>query len=171
MSRSFEKQVRKNYSSVNKKRVKSGQGNLVLKAEKKNEVRFTGRNYVLPIVLILFIGMYNFIMLMEPNFKMDLMYWLTIISYLLLSALFYFRKPYLTLGKDYVISRRIMGDKQLFAVAIKEVKIQGGYVIIVPRNGSSWTFSKTFNRFPLDDMREELTKFAERNNIPFVDLK
>lgn len=170
MSRSFERKVRKNLATVNKKRVKSGQGSLnLVKPEKKQEIRFTGRNYILPIVLILFIGMYNFITLMDANFKMNWMYFVTIGSYLLLSALFYFRKPYLTIGKDYLQSRRMMGDKQLFAVAMKEIRIQGGYAIIVPNHGGSWTFSKMFNRFPLDDMKVELKKFAEKNNVPFVE--
>ncbi|URN93942.1 MAG: hypothetical protein NAG76_19270 [Candidatus Pristimantibacillus lignocellulolyticus] len=169
MSRSWERKVRKNTAIVNKARKKAGNGKLVMNVEKKNEIRFTGRNYILPVVLILFIGMYNFLMLMDPNFKFDTMYWLTIVSYILLAALFYFRKPYLTIGKDYVQSRRMMGDKQLFAAAIKEIKIQSGYVIIVPNHGSSWTYSKLFNRFPLQDMTVELKKFAEKHEIKFTE--
>jgi len=169
LSRSWERKVRKNTAIVNKARKKAGTGNLVMNVEKKNEIRFTGRNYILPVVLILFIGMYNFLMLMDPNFKFDTMYWLTIVSYFLLASLFYFRKPYLTIGKDYVQSRRMMGDKQLFAAAIKEIKIQGGYVIIVPNHGSSWTYSKLFNRFPLQDMSVELKKFADKHNVTFTE--
>lgn len=169
MSRSWERKVRKNMETVNKARKKAGTGKLVMNVEKKNEIRFTGRNIILPVVLVLFIGMYNFLMLMNPDFTFDTMYWLTIVSYLLLAALFYFRKPYLTIGKDYVQSRRMMGDKQLFAAAIKEIKIQSGYVIIVPNHGGSWTYSKLFNRFPLQDMSAALKKFAEKYEITFTE--
>ena len=169
MSRSWERKVRKNMATVNKARKKTGAGNLVMNVEKKQEVRFTGRNYILPAVLILFIGMYNFLMLMDPTFKFNTMYWITIVSYFLLAALFYFRKPYLTIGKDYVQSRRMLGDKQLFAGAIKEIKIQSGYVIIVPNHGGSWAYSKLFNRFPLQEMTVELKKFAEKHNITFTE--
>lgn len=168
MSRSWERKVRKNMATVNQARKKAGTGNLVLTSEKKQQIRFTGRNYILPVVLILFIGFYNFIMLMDLEFKADTMYYITIVSYLLLAALFFFRKPYLSVGKDYLQSRRMMGDKQLYAAAIKEIKVQNGYVIIVPNHGSSWTFSKLFNRFPLQEMSEELKKFAEKHNITFT---
>lgn len=170
MSRSWERKVRKNMSQVNKVRKKSGQGNLVLNKPSTAQgfKRFTGRNIILPLVLLIFIGFYNFIMLADPNFKFDGMYWVTVISYILLAALFFFRKPYLNIGKDYIQTRRLMGDKQLFAVAIKQIKVLNGYVIIIPNNGSSWTFSKMFNRFPIHEMAEELKQFAEKNNIPFV---
>jgi len=113
--------------------------------------------------------MYNFLMLMNPEYAIDSMFWLTNIAYLVLAALFFFRKPYLAIGKDYVQSRRMMGDKKLFAVAIKEIKVQGGYIIIVPNNGSSWAFNKTFNRFPIEDMKVELKKLADKFNITWTE--
>lgn len=169
MSRSWERKVKKNMEQINKQRKKSGAGNLVLNSEKKHEVTFKGRNIVLPIVLILFIGMYNIILLMDSTYKIDGMYWATNIAYILLAALFFFRKPYLTVSKEYVQTRRMMGDKQLFAVAIKEIKVQGGYIIIVPNNGSSWAFNKTFNRYPIDDMKDELKKFADKHHIAWTE--
>jgi hypothetical protein len=166
LSRSWERKVKKNMELVNKQRKKSGVGNLQLnKVEKEEKIDFKGRNIVLPIVLLLFIGMYNILLLMDPTYELDSMYWLTNVAYLVLAAMFFFRKPYLTVGKDYVKSRRMMGDKQLFAVAIKEIKVQGNYIIIVPNNGSSWAFNKTFNRFPIEEMKTELKKLAEKFNI------
>ncbi|MCM3631710.1 hypothetical protein [Paenibacillus camelliae] len=169
MSRSWERKVKKNMDQINKQRKKAGVGNLVLNTEKKHELTFKGRNYVLPIVLIFFIGMYNIISLMNPEFEFSTMYWLTIIAYVALAALFFFRKPYLTIGKDYIQSRRMMGDKQLFAVAIKEIKVQAGYIFIVPSHGSSWAFNRTFNRFPIDEMSVELKKFADKFNITWTE--
>lgn len=169
MSRSWERKVKKNMEQVNKQRKKTGAGNIVFKAEKENSVTFKGQNIVLPIIIILFIGMYNILMIMDPSFKFDGMFWITNIAYVILAALFFFRKPYLTVGKDFVKSRRMMGDKQLFAVAIKEIKIQGGYIIIVPNHGSSWAFSKGFNRYPIDDMKAELKKLAEKHSIAWTE--
>lgn len=170
MSRSWERKVKKNMEQVNKQRKKAGVGTLDLnKTVSDNKLVFKGRNIVLPIVLILFIGMYNFLLLMNLQYELDSMFWLTNVAYLVLAALFYFRKPYLAIGKDYVQSRRMMGDKQLFAVAIKEIKVQGSYIIIVPNNGSSWAFNKTFNRFPIEEMKIELKKLAEKFNITWTE--
>jgi len=155
---------------VNKQRKKAGVGSLQLNQPvAEDKLVFKGRNIVLPIVIIFFIGMYNFLMLMNPEYAIDSMFWLTNIAYLVLAALFFFRKPYLAIGKDYVQSRRMMGDKKLFAVAIKEIKVQGGYIIIVPNNGSSWAFNKTFNRFPIEDMKVELKKLADKFNITWTE--
>lgn len=170
MSRSWERKVKKNMEQVNKQRKKAGVGSLQLNQPvAEDKLVFKGRNIVLPIVIIFFIGMYNFLMLMNPEYAIDSMFWLTNIAYLVLAALFFFRKPYLAIGKDYVQSRRMMGDKKLFAVAIKEIKVQGGYIIIVPNNGSSWAFNKTFNRFPIEDMKVELKKLADKFNITWTE--
>jgi len=169
LSRSWERKVKKNMDQINKQRKKAGVGNLVLNQEKKQEITFKGKNFVLPIVLIAFIGMYIIVSLMNPKFEISGMFWFTILAYVALAALFYFRKPYLTIGKDYLQSRRMMGDKQLFAVATKEIKVQGGYIIIVPNHGSSWAFNKTFNRFPIDEMTVELKKFAGKFNITWTE--
>jgi len=170
LSRSWERKVKKNMEQVNKQRKKAGVGSLQLNQPvAEDKLVFKGRNIVLPIVIIFFIGMYNFLMLMNPEYAIDSMFWLTNIAYLVLAALFFFRKPYLAIGKDYVQSRRMMGDKKLFAVAIKEIKVQGGYIIIVPNNGSSWAFNKTFNRFPIEDMKVELKKLADKFNITWTE--
>ena len=159
---------------VNKQRKKQGKGSLVLnndgKQVSKIETTFKGRNFILPIVLILFIGMYNIIMFMNTEFVPSGMFWFTNIAYVAMAALFFFRRPYLTIGKDYVQTRRMMGDKQQFAVAIKEIKVlTGGYIIIVPNHGSSWGFNKMFNRFPIDEMKVELKKFADKHNITWTE--
>jgi len=170
LSRSWERKVKKNMEQVNKQRKKAGVGSLQLNQPvAEDKLVFKGRNIVLPIVIIFFIGMYNFLMLMNPEYAIDSMFWLTNVAYLVLAALFFFRKPYLAIGKDYVQSRRMMGDKKLFAVAIKEIKVQGGYIIIVPNNGSSWAFNKTFNRFPIEDMKVELKKLADKFNITWTE--
>jgi len=169
MSRSWERKVKKNMQAVNKARRKTGAGNIVLNGTKSDELRFTGRNIILPVVLLIFIGLYNAIVWMDTSFTPNGMYYLTILSYLLLAALFYYRKPYLSIGKDYVQSRRMMGDKKLYAGGIKEIKTFSGYIIIVPVSGSSWSFSKTFNRYNVDELTVSLKEFATKHNITWSD--
>lgn len=172
-SRSWERKVRKNTNQVNKARKKAGQSQINFSSpttkKEDNSPRFTGRNIIFPVVLVLFIGFYNFIVLSDPTFKVSAIYWFTIASYLVLAALFFFRKPYLTISKDYIQSRRMMGDKQLFGVNIKQIKIFKGSILIVPKNGSSWSFTQMLNRFPVEEMSKELKKFAERHNIEVIE--
>jgi len=172
MSRSWERKVRKNISQVNKVRKKSGQSQIDFSkpaSKESNAPRFTGRNFIFPVVLLFFVGFYNFIELSNPKFSFNTIYFLTVISYLILAALFFIRKPYLTVSKEYLQSRRMFGDKQLFAVNIKQIKIIKGYVLIIPKNGTSWSFSQFFNRFPIAEMAKELKLFAERNHIEYIE--
>lgn len=165
MSRSWERKVRKNMSVVNKQRKKQGNGQIVFNAEKSEKI--VGRNYIAPIMLILFIGMYVFLMSGSSEFKMDTMFWVTIGCYILLATLFFFRRPYITIGKDYVQSRRLTGDKRIPVSGIKGIVAQKGYVIVEQHKGGNWMFSKLTNRFPTDEIAEKLQAFAQANGIPF----
>ncbi|QNK60754.1 hypothetical protein H7F31_21760 [Paenibacillus sp. PAMC21692] len=165
MSRSWERKVRKNMSTINKQRKKHGEGQLVMNAEKAD--RFTGRNFLLPILLILFIGAYIAIMSADPKFVMTTMSWVTIGMYFLLAALFFFRKPYLKIGKDYVQSRRMTGDKRLNAADIGSIRVQDGYVTILPKKGGGWTFSRLLNRFNTAAMTDKMKSFAQVHGITF----
>ncbi|MFD0587042.1 hypothetical protein ACFQZE_03415 [Paenibacillus sp. GCM10027627] len=165
MSRSWERKVRKNMSKVNHTRKKQGGGQLVFNAEKS--ARFTGRNFVFPILLIMFIVAYIFISQTSPKFETGTMYWVTIGAYFLLALIFFLRKPYLTIGKDYVQTRRFSGDRRLSADAIKAIRVQDGYVTVMPNKGAGWTFSRLLNRFQTDEMAEKLKGFAAANGISF----
>ncbi|CAM4285243.1 hypothetical protein L1N85_07615 [Paenibacillus alkaliterrae] len=165
MSRSWERKVRKNMSVVNKQRKKQGSGQIVFNAEKSEKI--VGRNFIAPILLILFIGMYVVLMQSSTEFKMDTMFWVTVGCYVLLAALFYFRRPYITIGKDYVQTRRMTGDKRVPASAIKAISVQKGYVIIEQQKGANWVFSKLTNRFPTEEIGEKLKQFAQTNGISF----
>ena len=168
MSRSWERKVRKNMSKINQNRKKHGVGQIVLNAEKKD--RFVGRNFVLPSLLVVFVLFYIIMFSTSPNFQFGTMEWLTIACYFLLAALFFFRRPYLTIGKDYVQSRRMMGDKRLTVKEIKTIRVQNGYVTIMPHKGAGWMFSRTLNRFNTEQMSEKLKAFAAAHNIPFEQL-
>lgn len=165
MSRSWERKVRKNMSKINQNRKKQGAGQIVLNAEKKD--KFVGRNYALPLLLIVFVTFYLIMIPMTSDFKADTMFWVTIACYFVLAALFFIRRPYLTIGKDYVQSRRFGGDKRLAASGIKSIRVQNGYVSIIPQKGAGWTFSRLLNRFKTDEMAEKLKAFATTHQIPF----
>lgn len=165
MSRSWERKVRKNMDVVNKQRKKQGNGQIVFNAEKSEKI--VGRNFIAPILLILFIGMYVILMSSSSTFKMDTMFWITVGCYILLAALFFFRRPYITIGKDYIQSRRLTGDKRIPAASIKGFSVQKGYVVVEMQKGGNWVFSKLTNRFPTDEIGDKLKLFANANGIAF----
>ncbi|MFD0958940.1 hypothetical protein [Paenibacillus chungangensis] len=165
MSRSWERKVRKNMSHLNKQQKKQGKGGTVIGSEQKE--RFVGRNYMAPVMLLLFVTLYCVVMWNDPKFEATTMFWVTVVLYIGLAALFYFRKPYLTIGKDYVQTRRFTGDKMLQASGIKQIAVQRGAIMITPVKGANWTFTKLINRYPTDEMAGKMKEFAAKHNIPF----
>ncbi|MBH5317772.1 hypothetical protein I6N90_08140 [Paenibacillus sp. GSMTC-2017] len=163
MSRSWERKVRKNMSKINKDRKKSGTGQIVFNAEKTDT--FKGRNIMAPILILAFVTIFTIVSPLNPNFKFTTMFWVTIGLYIGLAALLYFRKPYLTIGKDYVVSRRFGGHKRLGTDALKGFRLQNGYVIVLPKKGGPWTFSRLLNRFPTDDMTVKVKAFAATHGL------
>ena len=171
MSRSWERKVRKNMEQANKTRKKQG-GNLINTGSgsiANDSLRITGRNFIAPSLLLIFIIGYSFLMLTAPNYEQDTMFFVTIGCYVLLAMLFFFRKPYLAIGKDFVQSRRFTGDKRLPASEIKEIRVHKDYVVVMPQKGAAWTFSRVLNRFPTEQMTKELTSFAQKNNVNFIE--
>jgi len=176
MSRSWERKVRKATEQLNKRRKKAGLAAVSSPAAVAD--RYRGRNFLLPAFLILFIGFYIYMMTIpagDPNQENPFgtpVFWLTVASYLALAAIFWFRRPYLLVGKDYVGTRRFSGPKTLPAGSIKSITVIGRrYVIIEPKKGGNWVFSRLTNRFPIDEMAERLRKFAQDNRVPFFEEK
>ncbi|MFD2117773.1 hypothetical protein ACFSTH_17025 [Paenibacillus yanchengensis] len=169
MSRSWERQVRKNMQKVNQTRKKSGNSPISLYSEKGKQSVFKGRNYVIPFLLILFILGYLFIVTAQPDFVANGMFWVTVIAYVVLAIMFFFRRPYLTIGKDFVQSRRITGDKTLYATGIKEIRLQKDSVVIAPKTGAAWTYSKVLNRFATEQMGQKLIEFGKKNDVNVVE--
>ena len=171
MSRSWERKIRKNTADINKRRKKLGMQ--AISAPGSQVDRFRGRNYIMPIFLILFTGFYAYMVTIPaadpdvPNPTESSMFWITIASYFLLAALFYFRRPYLAVGKDFVGTRKWSGDKTMYANTIKSITVQPGYVVIEPTKGANWVFSKTLNLYPTDAMADRLKQFAADHKIPF----
>jgi len=174
MSRSWERKVRKNTEQLNKRRKKAGLHPVSSPAAMTD--RYRGRNIILPLFLLLFIGFYIYMMTLSPeqpdgaNPLETPIFWLTVASYLALASLFWFRRPYLLVGRDFVGTRRFTGPKTLPAEAIKSITVfRRGYIVIEPKKGGNWVFSRMLNRFPIDEMAERLRKFAQDNRIPYFE--
>jgi hypothetical protein len=171
MSRSWERKVRKNSTVINKQRKKMGLESLTSPGAKID--RFRGRNYIWPAFLILFTLFYAYMVTIpteDPNAINaweSPMFWVTIVSYVLLATLFYFRRPYLNVAKDYIGTRKMTGDKMLQPSGIKQIVVSPGYIVIEQVKGASWVFSRMLNRYPIDQMAARLQEFAQANNVKF----
>ncbi|RXZ81876.1 hypothetical protein EBB07_12740 [Paenibacillaceae bacterium] len=167
MSRSWERMVRKNTTKVNKGRKKSGTPDFIPKEQRLDKYR--GRNYILPIAILAFTAFYAYIgsLASSAESPSETLYWVTVSCYVLLGLLFYFRRPYLTVAKEFVQTRKMTGEKTLRASGIKRINVQPGYIVIEQVKGASWIFSKMLNRFPTEMMGERLKEFANDNNIEF----
>jgi hypothetical protein len=168
LSRTWERKVRKNTNQINKARKKHGVSQIGTTSSGKPKTdRFTGRNYIFPIVLVLMIGMYTFMVTSAPDFEPSTMLWVTIGCYLFLALIFLLRRPYISIGKDYIQTRKMTGDKQLPVSNIKGISVQKGAVIIMQHKGANWVFSRLLNRYPTDEISAKLKDFAKTHNLPF----
>ncbi|SDT55392.1 hypothetical protein SAMN05444162_4941 [Paenibacillaceae bacterium GAS479] len=167
MSRSWERKVRRNSSQLNKQRKKSGQDPFKPYAGKVDPtapVRFKGRNYISPILLI---SVVVFFSLLPTEKGSGSQTWWLVAAYVALAVLFFLRRPYLQVGSDHVQTRRMMGDKRLNKDEIKSISVQKGYVVIQPVKGGNWVFSRVMNRYPIEQMGERLEQMADAHGIRF----
>ncbi|QJC52016.1 hypothetical protein HGI30_10945 [Paenibacillus albicereus] len=171
MSRSWERKVRRNSAQLNQKLKKSGIDPMAAKgpsASSSLTMRFKGRNFISPILLLLFVGAYAMLMPMqEQEGSSEAMNWFVVAAYAFLALMFFLRRPYLQVGPDHVQTRRMLGDKRLGKDEIKGITVQKGYVIIQPAKGGNWVFSRVMNRYPVERMGERLEKLAAAHGIPF----
>lgn len=163
MSRKWERLVKKNKKNTNKQRAKYGK-TLVTETKDARE-RFKGRSWLLPAFLVLFSV---FFMISFGGIYDEGMYWFTIISYMALGLIIYFlRRPFLTLGKNDISSRRFSGEKFVKAADIEHISLSPGYIVIKVKNTrTSWVFSRLLHRFETNDMTASLRQFAHNNGVP-----
>jgi hypothetical protein len=169
VSRSWERKIQKNQQQINKRRKKQGQTPLQVGRSSSDPVdTFKGRSIIMPVFLLLFTTLYAILSAGSQYTKENsTMFWVTVGCYVLLAGIFVLRRPYLSVGKDYVKTRRFGGDRMLFRDNINSITVQKGYVIIGPKKGGNWVFSRLINRYPTEDMAERLRAFASSNQIPF----
>jgi hypothetical protein len=161
MSRSWARRIEKNKKQVNEQRKKRGQDGVT---ESKTEVRFVGRSWLLPLFLLGMLIWYLMLFIGEKGF----MYWLTVVGYsVLILFLFFVKRPFLVVGKDFVESRRFGGVVRVTTDEIEKILIANDSVSIyfnVKR--PSWMFTSLFQRMNIPLMREKLQAFCETNQIP-----
>ncbi|MBB6638339.1 hypothetical protein [Cohnella thailandensis] len=165
MSRSWERMVEKNQKQINARRKKEGKGRISAPAQQVD--RFKGRSYIVPILLILL--MVFFVTVSQPwqeDFGQNQsLFWITVGCYFLLAIFYYLRRPYLSVSKDTLETRRFSGYKRLKPAEIRKIVVQPGYVTIETVKGTNWVFSRFMNLYPIEAMGERLEAFATVNHI------
>ncbi len=160
MSRKWSRMVGKNQKSLSVSRKKKGKDGIT------DQFKFIGRSWVLPSFLVMMLLLYLIMSVGEKGF----MYWFTVIGYVLLSLfLFFIKRPFLIVGKDFVESRRFGGVFRISADEIAKITLNSDSLNIsfnVKR--PSWTFSKVFHLMKIDEMSQQLIEFAQKHNIEVV---
>ncbi|RAP78214.1 hypothetical protein [Paenibacillus montanisoli] len=169
MSRSWERKVQKNQAQINKQRKKLGKAPLMAAKSSAEKVdTFKGRSYLMPAFLLLFILFYVIVTVSSEAYEQTgTMFWVTVGCYIVLALLFMLRRPYLSVGSDFVRSRRFTGDRSIYANNIKAISAQKGYIVVEQHKGGNWVFSRVINRFPTDQMADRLRAFCAQHGIAF----
>lgn len=164
MSRSWERMVQRNAKKVNQQRKK--QGKPALYERTPNVDKFKGRNYIVPLLVVMLMAFY--IYTFGPwvtKYEDTTMFWVTVLLYALLAVMYFFRRPYLNVTRDTLETRKFTGYKTLRPGDIRKIVLAPGYVIIEPVKGSNWVFSRYINLYPIDKMSERLKTFSEANRV------
>ncbi|WP_219837526.1 hypothetical protein [Paenibacillus sp. R14(2021)] len=171
MSRSWERKVQKNQEQLNKQRKKQGKSPLMAAKSGTDALdTYKGRSYVMPAFLLLFILFYVIVTINSSAFKQtDNMFWITVACYVVLAGLFLLRRPYLSVGKDFIRSRRFAGDRNIYVSNMKGITIQKGYIVVEQHKGGNWVFSRVINRYPTEQMAERMKAFATQHGIPLTE--
>ncbi len=160
MSRRFGRMIEKNKKKLNESRKKSGKSGLL---NENTDVRFVGRSWILPSFLLAMLVWYLILFIGERGF----MFWFTVCGYIALSLfLFFLKRPYLIIGKDFIESRRFGGVFKISHSEIEKIVLTKDSVTIsfnVKR--PSWSFTTLFQRMNVTLMSEKLIAFAEKHQI------
>ncbi len=165
MSRSWERKVQRNAKKINQQRKKQGKPTLYDRTQ--NVDKFKGRNYIFPLLLVLLMAFYAitfgpWVSRVESD---TTMFWVTLFLYALLALFYFLRRPYLSVTRDTLETRKFTGYKTLRPSDIRKIVLSSGYVVIETVNGSNWVFSRLINLFPIDKMSERLKSFSETNRV------
>ena len=162
-SRSWERMVERNQRKLNEKRTKQGKQPLA----PSGELRFEGKSWILSLALIGFSAMLA--VFYGPMYLEDGMFIATVIGYFLLGLfIYFFRKPFVIIGKNEITTRRFFGYKTVEARDIEEISAMPGYCVIhLKKSKKRWVFSKLVHRYNTETMAIKLKDFAEKHGIPY----
>ncbi len=171
MSRSWERQVKRNTKQLNARRKRAGQDSIGVTKTNSEFTVYKGRNIVFPATLVLLGLVYGIMGIMYPSASSSIVLFIvTVVLYVFLGVVLFLRRPYLKVGKDSVITTKFNRDRILTASNIKKFRFQKGYVVIEhSTKGGPWMFARTLNRYDTDAMTEHLRKFAATHNITIED--
>ena len=83
---------------------------------------------------------------------------------------YFIRRPYLKVSKTSLSKRGFARELVLGADNINEIVYAPGQVVIHLKGKSPrWVYNRTLNRFDVAAMAGRLKKFAEQNQVAFVD--
>lgn len=169
MARSWERMVNKNRKQINQRRKKEGKG--ALGSVSKSDIeKFKGRNYIVPVLLILLIVFY--ILMSQPwsdAYPSSMtMFWVTLICYVLLATFYFMRRPYLSINRDTLETRKFTGYKYLRPSEIRKFTVEPGYIVIESVKGTNWVFSRWMNLYPTQAMAERLKTYADLHKVEYV---
>jgi hypothetical protein len=166
MSRKWERMVSKNAKKINKDRSKRGIAPISTDPDRA-EV-FKGRSIMLALFFVL---ISVFLLLTLTKTSGDKMYWYTTCAYMVVGLFVYFiRRPYLKVSKTSLSKRGFARELVLSWDNINEIVYAPGQVVIHLKGKSPrWVYNRTLNRFDVAAMAGKLKKFAEQNQVAFVD--
>ncbi|QAY68384.1 hypothetical protein ET464_06240 [Paenibacillus protaetiae] len=153
-------------TQLNNQRKKQGKEQVVTGGDKSD--RYYGRSIILPVFLLFFIGIYLITSLIS-GVTFRTIEWITVAAYIVMALVFFLRRPYLKIGKDYVQTRRMTGDKRINASGIKSITVQDGSILIEQVKGANWMFNRLLNRYPTAVIAERLKEFAKVNHINLIE--
>ncbi|MEF2967280.1 hypothetical protein V3851_15690 [Paenibacillus sp. M1] len=173
---SFDRKVERNQIRMNKKgkgpnvtRGRSGQNPRTALGPKGDGEVFKGRNLILPVVLVLLAALYAVVGLMGSASEVNsVIFWLTIVLYLILALTLFLRRPYLRINKGWLYTSKYNRDKLLEAANVSKITVDRSKVTIVPKSkDSNWVFYHLRNRFDTEAMGERLEQYAKVHHVPF----
>ncbi|TDF99568.1 hypothetical protein [Paenibacillus piri] len=164
MSRKWERMVQKNTKTTNKLRAKQGKPSLS-QAVSDGTITIKGRNWLMPVLLIC-VGIFCYITFAITP-QDETLYWLTGGCYILLGVFTYFvRRPFLRIGKNFLLTRRFTGDKRADAAQIEEIVLtKDAVVIALQGKGGKWVFTRLYHRIDVSAMADKLKEFAQLNGV------
>ncbi|OZB95074.1 hypothetical protein [Paenibacillus sp. XY044] len=166
MARSWERQVRKNSTQLNKQRKKQGKPSIYSSGGAPADI-YKGRNYVLPITMVALAAVYFLLGMIGQEGTAGSMTWIIMAMYVFLGLMIFLRRPFLRVEKNAVSTIKFNRDRRLAADNIAKIKLAKGSVVIEPKGkGGNWVFTRLINRYDTEAMGERLERFALTHNIP-----